>query len=193
MSDIEQIVYRAIEKYFAGRKSKRNGIVTSWDPIKHLAKVMYQPEGEESGWLPVHAMAAGNGYGLISGLSVGDQVEITHQEGEFDDGAITSRVHSEQAPAPTVHSGEQLLLTPWGSTFFLAQDGSVTAKDKSGASIKIDGSGNLTISGVGAMTVSATSAISLTSSTLTHNGHDIGSDHKHTGVQTGSSLTGAPQ
>ena len=145
MSDFDQIVYLAIERYFAGRHAKRDALVSSWDPQKHLAKVIYQPEEQESGWLPVHTMSAGNGYGLMTGLTPGDQVEVTHQEGDFDDGAITSRVHSEQAPAPTVYSGEQLLLTPWGSKIYFAKDGSVTILDQSGASFKFDGSGNLTI------------------------------------------------
>jgi phage baseplate assembly protein gpV len=142
--DFEQSVLRIIDRYFAGRYAKRYGIVSSWDPVKHLAKVLYQPEGQESGWLPVHTLSAGAGYGHMSGLAVGEQVEVTHQEGEFEAGAVTSRVHSVAAAPPTLQSSEELIRTPWGSYIKLAQNGSVTMVDQTGATATLDGSGNLT-------------------------------------------------
>jgi phage baseplate assembly protein gpV len=145
--DIENYVMHLIERYNAGRRTKRYGVVTSWDPKTHLSKVMVQPEGQESGWLPTHTMAAGDGYGHMTGLSPGDQVEITHQEGEFEAGAITSRVHSLVDKPPPLESGEQLFMAKFKQFIKMEKDGSITLTDKSGkASIKMDRSGNITLS-----------------------------------------------
>ena len=150
--DFENTVLRMMDRYSAGRHSKRYGLVTSWDPKNHLAKVMVQPEGQETGWIPVHTMAAGNGYGHMTGLTpgdgktTGDHVEITYQEGEFESGAITSRVHSKVDQPPELQSGEQLFMTPFKSFVKLAKDGSITHTDAGGATIVQDGKGNITMS-----------------------------------------------
>lgn len=150
--DLENLVFRCIDRYMAGRHSKRYGKATSWDPETHMVKVMLQPEGIESGWIPVHTMAAGDGYGHMTGIVTGDgkdtgeQLEITHQEGEFEAGAVTARAHSKKQKPPKIESGEQLLLTPFKSFIKFAEDGSITITDKSGkASIKFDGEGNITL------------------------------------------------
>lgn len=48
-----------------------HGYVTSYDEKKHLAKVTYQPSGEESGWLPIEESHIGNGWGILAGLTPG--------------------------------------------------------------------------------------------------------------------------
>ena len=157
--DFENAVLRIMDRATAGRHNKRNGLVTSWDQNRHLAKVMFQPEGHETGWLPVHTMSAGDGYGHMTGLTAGDgmttgdQVEVTYQEGDFETGAITARIHSETDAAPTVQSGEQLFQSPFSSSVKLANDGSITSTDKGGSVIKQDGSGNVAISNAQALTV----------------------------------------
>lgn len=149
--DFQNAVLRIVERHAAGKHNKRAGKVTSWDPKKHLAKVMFQPEGHETGWIPVHTMAAGNGVGLMTGLTAGDgkttgdHVEVVYQEGDFETGAIVARLHSEVNPAPTVQSGEQLFNTPFGSSVKLANDGSVTLTDKGGSIVKMNGAGIVTI------------------------------------------------
>lgn len=142
---------RTIDRSFAGKHNKRSGLVTSWDPVHHLAKVMFQPEGHETGWIPVHTMAAGNGFGLMTGLmpgdgkTTGDQVEVEYQEGDFDTGAIVSRIHSMVDVPPTVQSGEQMLISPFSSSIQLAKDGSITITDKGGSIVKMNGAGVVTI------------------------------------------------
>lgn len=168
MSDLENMVLRTIERFMAGRKSKRYGLVTSWDATNHRAKVTFMPEGNESGWLPVQAMAAGNGWGMVTGLTAGDGkatgdlVEIHYQEGDYENGQISGRVHNDVDKPPAVQSGEMLL------------------QHASGASIKLSASG-----------ITITGNVTITGGTLTHAGHDIASTHKHTGVQTGSGTSGA--
>lgn len=147
--DIENLILRTIERNTAGKHHYRAALVTSWWPEKHKAKVMFQPEGHETGWLSVHTMAAGNGNGHMTGLtagdglSTGDQVIVQYQEGDFDSGAIVARIHSEVDVPPTVQSGEQLFQTPFGQLIKLANDKSATIQHPNGNYSKIDKDGNI--------------------------------------------------
>ena len=147
--DIENIILGVIERWWASHYSERHGLVTSYDPSKHLAKVTYQPAGQESGWLPIETGHIGNGFGIAVGLtpgdgkSTGDQVIVRFQEGDFESGKIVQRVHSDADKSPRVESGEMVLWHQSGSKIFFAKDGSLTLQDGSGASFKFDGKGNI--------------------------------------------------
>ena len=93
MSD-ENFVLGVVERWWASRYSERHALVTSFDPQRYLAKVAFQPEGQESGWLPIETGHIGNGYGIAVGLqpgdgkTTGDQVVVRYQEGDFESGKI---------------------------------------------------------------------------------------------------------
>lgn len=150
---IEDIVRREIERYMAERYTERHGLVTAYDPDHYLAKVAFQPEGQESGWLPIETGHIGAGYGIAIGLtpgdgkSTGDQVIVRYQEGDFESGKIVQRVHSDQDKPPSVQSGEMVFWHKSGSKLFFAKDGSVTLQDGKGAVIKFDGNGNISVNG----------------------------------------------
>lgn len=128
--DLENLILDTVERWWAGRYSERHGLVTSYDPKTHLAKVTFQPEGQESGWIPIETGHIGNGFGIAIGLTpgdgkkTGDQVVVRYQEGDFESGKIVQRVHSDDDKPPTVQSGEVVLWTRFTKT----------AKDKSGLS-----------------------------------------------------------
>jgi uncharacterized protein involved in type VI secretion and phage assembly len=113
--DLENLILSTVERVLAGRRSERHGLVTSYDPDKHLAKVTFMPEGQESGWLPIETGHIGNGFGIAVGLTpgdgkkTGDQVIVRYQEGDFESGKIVQRVHSDQDKPPKVQSGEAVL------------------------------------------------------------------------------------
>ncbi|WP_316227821.1 hypothetical protein [Bradyrhizobium sp. SZCCHNR3015] len=170
MSDhsLEDIVLGIIERWHAGRYSERHGLVTSYDPDKHLAKVMFQPEGQESGWLPIETAHIGDGYGMAVGLqpgdgkTTGDQVVVRFQEGDFEGGKIVQRVHSDDQKPPRVESGEMVLWTRFqkssggkesaqgaqggiGQRIYFKNDGSIVITDGNGATVTVDGHGNVRI------------------------------------------------
>lgn len=145
MHEILDLIQHEVQRAIAGRYSKRYGLVTSYDSDKHLAKVTMQPEGQESGWLPIRTSHIGNGWGMAIGLTEGDQVELTPQEGDVESLAITGVVHSEQDKPPTVQSGEVLIKHKDGASIKFAASGSATLTDKSGASVVMDGSGQTTM------------------------------------------------
>lgn len=149
--EIKDLILRCIDEALSSRHYKRYGKATAWDPDTHMVKMMLKPENVESGWVPVHTMSAGSGYGHMTGIMTGDgmttgeQLEMTHQEGEFEAGAVAARAHSTQATPPKLESGEQLFLAPFKQFIKLAKDGSISITDAGGASIVLDGKGNITL------------------------------------------------
>ncbi len=182
--DLENVILSTIERWWAGRYSEKHGIVTSYDPKKYLAKVTFQPEGQESGWLPIETGHVGEGYGITIGLqpgqggvsskgeggqagpqqnNQGDQVIVRYQEGDIESGKIVQRVHSDQDTPPETHSGEMILWTRFqksggkkpdsadggqggnGQQVKFGKDGSLSLTDGNGATIKLDGNGNIII------------------------------------------------
>jgi hypothetical protein len=150
MYEIRDLILRTIEEVLAGRHSKVYMKATSWDAKTHMVKGLLQPGGQESGWISAHTVSAGNGYGLMSGIVTGDgkttgeQLEITHQEGEYEAGAVTARVHSDtNAQPPSLESGEQLLMTPFKSFIKLDKNSAITLDDANGATCVFDGKGGI--------------------------------------------------
>ena len=64
------------------------GIVQSVNPAIPAAKVMLQPEGVLSGWLPIKCLANGAVH-VISLPSIGDQVQIHPDGGDAEQGVIS--------------------------------------------------------------------------------------------------------
>jgi hypothetical protein len=126
--------------------TERHGLVTSYDSKNHLAKVTYQPSGEESTWLPIQTGHTGNGWGMLVGLTPGsgqgsgsggaggagsggqqyqgDHVTVSFQEGDTESGAITRQLHSDTDRPPKVESGEMLWMHSLGGRMFWKKDGS---------------------------------------------------------------------
>jgi phage baseplate assembly protein gpV len=165
--NLENVVLRLIQEYMLGRYTERHGMVTAYDPKKHLAKVMFQPGQQESGWLPIETGHIGAGYGIAIGLQpgdgkkTGDQVIVRYQEGDLGSGKIVQRVHSEDQQAPEVQSGELVIWARFqnsdggnesaqgaqggnGQRVFFKNDGSIVITDGNGATITMDGNGNIT-------------------------------------------------
>jgi hypothetical protein len=118
--DLENVIYTCIDRYFRGQlggqpSRERHGLVTSWDPDKHLAKVMFQPEQQESDWLPVEREHIGNNFGIAVGLTpgdgkqTGDQVIVRYHAGDVESAKIAKVVHSDQDKPPRVESGEMVM------------------------------------------------------------------------------------
>lgn len=147
--DLENQILTLIERYMAGRYSERHGVVTAYDKKTYTAKVMFQPEGQESGWLPIETGHMGQGFGIAIGLtagdgkSTGDQVIVRYQEGDFESGKIVQRVHSDSDHPPQVESGEMVFWHEKGGQIFFKKDGSLTIKDAKGSQVFFDGQGNV--------------------------------------------------
>jgi hypothetical protein len=153
------------ERRMAGRYVERHGLVTSYDSKNYLCKVTFQPEGQESGWLPIETGHIGEGYGIAIGLqpgsgsgqqpqgggggqsqASGDQVVVRYQEGDIESGKVVQRVHSSQDTPPTTQSGEMIFWTVFKKDSNAGPDSAQTGQGGKGQQIyfKNDNSLNLT-------------------------------------------------
>jgi phage baseplate assembly protein V len=101
------------------------GTVTSVNPNNATARVLIQPEGVLSGWLPVISQWVGNGWGLACPPSPGDQILLVPQEGDVEPGIIIGRVFSVNQMSPAAPPGEFWLVHESGSFFKLSNDGTI--------------------------------------------------------------------
>ena len=117
----------------------RHGVVTSYDPARMMAKVSFHPGADESGWLPVKVQNAGNGWGIVSGLAVGQQVFVVPDSGDAEHGVVVGATFNDQAQPPSVRSapgggvtpvqsGETALVHASGQVIRLCKDGTIYSK-----------------------------------------------------------------
>lgn len=162
----------------------RHGTVSSYQPNTHAVKVLLQPENIESNWMPLGALAVGNGWGICAAPQIGDQVLVLFVEGDFSTAVAVSRTFSISAPAPVLKAGEFVLQHSSGSLLKFNADGTVNLTSQ----------GTLTTSAPqwnhnGPVSINGNVA---TTGTLTNNGVDVSSTHTHGGVKAGSSSTSTP-
>jgi phage gp45-like len=207
---------RAHAQMAQGEKTgHRVGEVTAYDPNKYAVKVKMWPDTQESlGWVPLQSDYIGNGWGMVAGPSIGDQVMIAFDREDQDAGQVVGRNFTDVEQPPPVPSGEFWLVHKTGSLLKFHNDGTVEIAAASTMKytaiqhhfvgpVQIDNTlnVNLTISGEGGMSISGDNgtghASTVTGNTnfvggVTANGHDIGSTHQHVN-SGGSGLGGVPQ
>lgn len=148
------IIRREIAVALTLRGSTRQGLVQSYGP-GHAAKVLYQPEGVLSGWLPVGTMGAGPGWGMGFAPMVGQQVTVHFLEGDHDSGIIGPSIHSTvDTPPPNLKAGMAWMIDPSGSSVLLTNDGNVSINAPGNLSATVGGNLSSTVSGDANMVVS---------------------------------------
>lgn len=135
--------------------SLRIGLVSSYDPNNYSAKVLFQPEGIESGWLPISAEWIGNGWGLFMPPSISDMVLVEFLESDFEAGIITKRLYNDSDRPLAVNSGEMWAVHKSGSFIKMTNDGKATVQDKAGSSVVLNGDGTGQATFSGALTIKA--------------------------------------
>ncbi len=129
------------------RAANRIGVVQSYDPARHVARVTLQPEGVNTGWLPVATVMCGPGWGLASPLYAGMQVLCVPQEGDGDSYHIVGGVFSSQALPPTGPSAPSGGSDQNGNTPTNAQPGEVMLISKAGAVLRLCADGSIYFKG----------------------------------------------
>lgn len=167
-TDLSDYIQFEVARALARFPTMKAAEITAYDPQNHRIKAMLHPDGIETGWFSVNTAHTGNGWGIAIGPKIGDQISVGFFDGNIETPHHLGRLHSDKERPPVVQSGEMLF------------------QHESGTKIKIDSGGHVTIDAGGAN-------VNIASATLTHNGHDVGSTHKHTNVTAGSDLTGVPQ
>jgi phage baseplate assembly protein V len=135
----------------------RIGTISSYDPNNYAVKVLFQPDGTQSGWLPLGSAWVGNGWGMFAPPSPGTMVKVHFQEGNPEAGIVDVSFYNDNARPesntfPSVPAGMFQLVHKTGSAIQLNNDGSVN----------IISNGDLNITTGGATTVNVTGQVNLT-------------------------------
>jgi phage baseplate assembly protein V len=181
------------------------GTISAYDPNSYSVKVAFPPDESETGWIPLGALWVGSGWGMYAPPSLGDQVEVHFQEGGQDAGTAGLRFFDNLSPPVAVQPGEFWLVHESGAFFKLVNAGGMLFSDAHGATVQLDGAGNINTAGnwthTGNMTIDGASQFNGTvagSQTATFTGEVQGngiklSVLKVTGVTAGSGVSGTPQ
>jgi len=101
------------------------GTITSVNSQNATARVLIQPDGVLSGWLPVLSQWVGSGWGMVCPPNPGDQVLLVPQEGDIEQGIIIGRTYSNKQMPPVAPEGEFWLVHRSGSFLKLSNDGTI--------------------------------------------------------------------
>jgi len=145
----------------------RQGTISGYDPSTYSVKVMIQPDGVLTGWIPLKSLWIGNGWGLFSPPSIGDAVEINYQEADGFGGSVGLRFFNDQDRPLPCPSGEFWLVHKSGSLLKFHNDGTVEAVTSSDLNATVGG--NLTASVKGDASITAAGNMLLKAINLTVN------------------------
>jgi phage baseplate assembly protein gpV len=117
-------------KYTGNQQNKKFlnvsvGTITSVDPDSYTAKVMLEPIGVETEWLPLGTMYAGNNFGLLALPDVGTEVLVVFEMGDIKCGKIICCNFNNIDKPPAVNPGEVIMLHKSGSLLKFNTDGSI--------------------------------------------------------------------
>lgn len=101
------------------------GTITSVNFGNATARVLIQPDGVLSGWLPIILQWVGNGWGMSCPPNPGDQVLLVPHEGDVEQGIIIGRSFSSKQMPPAAPGGEFWLVHETGSFLKLGNDGTI--------------------------------------------------------------------
>ena len=177
----------------SGSAKTRLATVTGYDPSHYAAKVTIQPDGIETGWLPVTSPWIGNQWGFYAPPSIGDQVEVHFQEGDRESGFVVQRLFDSEAVPLAVPSGEFWLVHASGTYIKLRNSGDIeihAAGKVTGVAQEWDITGNVNVTG----------DLLVTGEIRDHDGlhgtighiRDVYDIHTHAGIQPGSGNTAIP-
>lgn len=122
---LRNVIRQEAQRVMGGITLPRMGIVTNYDPARHSARVLLQPEGIQTGYLPVTTAWVGNGWGMYSPPSIGNVVEVHFQQGGKEAGFIVNRFFSSKTKPLAVPSEEFWVVHKSGTAIKLTNDGNV--------------------------------------------------------------------
>jgi phage baseplate assembly protein gpV len=173
-------VRKASSEAGSSRAVTRHGTIQSYDPDAYAVKAMLQPDGTLTGWIPLKAVWAGNGWGAFFAPAIGTAVEVDFQEADGGVGSAGLSFFNDVERPLSVPAGEFWLVHEKGASIKLTNDGALALADGQGATIAMPGDGTIQSAGNWAHT-----------GTFSANGIGL-TTHHHTLVQPGSGNSGGP-
>lgn len=167
------------------------GVIVSYNPTNYSVKVMIQPAGPETDFIPLAAVWTGKGMGAVFGPSIGDQVRVDFVDGVIDAALCGDRFFNSGNQPPVVQSGQGAIVDGAGSFVRLNNDGTITLSAPTGITATtplLTQNGNLTVAGNILATGSVSDLNAAHGSLATiRTAYD---GHVHPGVAAGSANTG---
>ncbi|WP_255562096.1 phage baseplate assembly protein V [Rahnella sp. PD12R] len=189
----------------AGFSGTRQGIVTAYDPESYSVKVALQPTENETGWIPLATIWAGNGFGIVAGPVIGAVIEVEFDSGMVGVGMAVGQFFNDVDRCPGPPSGQFWVIDSSGSSIKLTNDKKVTVTDGGGSTVVMNGDGTGTMNFASGLTINASTTqvngnLQVSGSIKDQNGakdtvqkiRDVFDAHVHNGVQTGSGSTNIP-
>jgi phage baseplate assembly protein V len=125
----------------------RIGTVSSYDPNNYAAKVLLQPDGTETGWLPIGSAWVGNGWGMFAPPPIGAMVKVHFQEGNPEAGLIDVSHFNDGARPVTTQAGAFQLVHQTGSAIQINNDGSINLITNGILNVTTGGNTNVNVTG----------------------------------------------
>jgi phage gp45-like len=124
-NDILEVTKNEASKQAVKYLSSSTGTITSIDKNKYMAKVMLEPLGYETGWLPISSIYTGNEFGWFALPAIGTEVTVEFEMGNPNCGKVMlSNFNNTDCPIP-MEPGEVKLLHESGSFLIFHNDGSI--------------------------------------------------------------------
>jgi phage baseplate assembly protein V len=155
MRQLINAMNEAAQRALDRKATSTPGIVTSYNPNTYSVKVTLQPDGTETGWLPLLSQQVGNGFGIYCPPNPGDLVHVVFTDGEVEAGvAVGAYYNNEDKPLP-VPAGEIWLVHKSGGFVKLTTDGKLLVQDQSGSTVTMNADGTGTMSFASGLTINA--------------------------------------
>jgi len=103
----------------------RIGIVSATDVLTGTTRVLIQPDGVLTGWLPVLSPWVGPGWGISCPPLPGDQVLIVPQEGNVGCGVVVGGLYSNMVRPPNANPGEMVIRHASGRSLSFLNSGKI--------------------------------------------------------------------
>ena len=182
------------------KTSSRYATVVSFNPNNYSAQCQIEPESSTgnplyTGPIPVATPWAGNGWGMFAPPTAGNQVVIEFVDGDLTSGFVLAPFFNAATlpiqTSPQPMSGEFWLVHAKGQFLKLTNDGHISFGDNHGASVAMDGAGNIASAGTWTHTGNFTATGTITGNTDVLAGSNNVSVVNHThpvdGIAVGSS------
>ena len=122
---LTNLMRREAERVISRKAPPQMGIVSSYDPNQYAAKVILQPSGVETGFIPISSPWVGNGWGFGAGPNAGDVVDVHFQEWGKGAPYIEMRFYGNKARPMPVPSGECWMMHKLGTFVKFLNDGTL--------------------------------------------------------------------
>lgn len=182
-----EAIKRVVAEMLNMQARTQYGTISAYNPNTYAVKVLLQPEGVETGWIPLAAPWVGNGLGAVFGPPIGTDCRVDFVGGVPEAALGGSRFFNASNPPPLVQSGQGAIVDAGGSYVRLNGDGTITL----GASVGITSTTPLLTQDGDLLVTGNISDVNGAHGTLAdlRNAHN---KHAHGGVQTGGGSTGTP-